>query len=80
MNTTAGSYTPARGDPCEYEAAWQLFGYSARWKARVSRGGAVSVIDGVVRLGEGSIDIEAAVKRAVERRIEAGEVPLSGAS
>jgi hypothetical protein len=75
MNTTAGAYTRARGESYEYEATWQLFGYSARWKARVSRGGAVGVIDGEIGLGDGSIDIEAAVKRAVERRIEAGEVP-----
>ena len=75
MNKAAGAYMTARdgGLEYEYEASWEVFGYSARWKARVSRGKALNEIDGVIPLGDGCFDIEAAVKQRVERRIEAAD-------
>ena len=77
MGRAAGSYTAKRDNVAyDYEAAWDFFGYSAFWRAQIRQGdAAVFEISGTIRLGDGSVDLEAAVRRSVERRIEAQGTP-----
>jgi hypothetical protein len=70
-----GSYTSARGLTYEYEGNWQRFGHRISWTVKVRHGADVVAINDEMPVGDGSFDVEAAVRLLVERRIEKEHEP-----
>ena len=71
--TLSAKHKVPRGD-YTYDAIWERRKDTLVWSARVQRTGqSARVIDGEINIGPGRVDLAAAVRRLVERRIERGE-------